>query len=411
MSEYVPWRCFQVAAMAIAPCLGCTSGISDPPSRTANVVLDGDPPVLGSPRLTSGIPGEGPLRLPEIKAWLAEERNHEPLDIILPIGLRDAADFVTIPDDNPLTRAKIELGRQLFFDKRLSGIGTFSCATCHRPERFFTSYQVMPEVRRNVSAAFNRILGSEHFWDGRARSLESQPQSPIENPFEMNSTPAKTTAAVATIGGYRLQFGAIFGDVTFANICRALASFQRAVVTGPSPWDYQRLLRESRSRSVDAASEAAEDFKRLERLTREHPMSDAAVRGEALFFSDRAGCGNCHAGANLTDEQYHNLGVGIDAAVFDEGRMKVTGELQDRGAFKTPSLRNVAETPPYMHNGQFGTLEEVVDFLDRGGRANDNVSPLIGPLHLTDNEKADLIEFLHCLTSELPPVETGRLPE
>jgi cytochrome c peroxidase len=357
-----------------------------------------------------GIPGEGPLQLAQIKAWLADPQNHEPLEFVLPVGLRDEAAEIVIPEDNPLTRAKIELGRQLFFDKRLSD-GTFSCATCHQPEQFYSSYQVMPEVRRNASTAFNRILGREHFWDGRADSLESQPHSPVENPFEMNSSPEETTASVAAIDGYVLQFEAIFGAVSFTNICRALASFERVIVTGPAAWDYHRLQEGRPPAPVGAAATELDERSQITPQTRGRAMSDAAVRGESLFFSDRAGCGNCHTGANLTDEQFHNLGVGTDAARPDEGRMKVTGDGQDRGAFKTPTLRNVAQTPPYMHNGQFSSLEQVIEFLDHGGGASENISPLIRPLGLSAGEKADLIEFLNSLTSELPPVETGRLPE
>lgn len=367
--------------------------------------------MLGTPWLTSGIPGRGPLKRTVIEAWLDDERNHEPLDVVLPQWLAAAADQMRIPEDDPLTIAKIELGRQLFFDKRLSGIGTFSCATCHQPQQHFSSYQVMPEVERNVSTVFNRILGSEHFWDGRAASLETQPESPIKNPFEMNSSPEQTTAAVAAIDGYRMQFEAVFGEVSFANISRALAAFERAIVTGPSPWDYQRLLRRHHNEAADALPGAAAQLEEIEQLARQYPMSEAALRGEKLFFSTRAGCGDCHTGPNLTDERYHNLGVGMDSPIPDAGRQKVTGDPADFGAFKTPSLRNVAQTPPYMHNGAFGYLEEVVDFLDGGGHPNENLSPAVRPLHLTPDEKADLIAFLHALTSERPVVETQRLPE
>jgi cytochrome c peroxidase len=396
--------------LALAWCAGCRPSSSDrePP---AEEWLRFGKVVLGSPRLTAGIPGEGPLTLAEIRSWLDDEANHEPLDFQLPVGLADAAAQVCIPPDNPLTRAKIELGRQLFFDKRLSGMDTFSCATCHQPEKSYTSYLVMPEVGRNASAVFNRILGNEQFWDGRADSLESQPQSPVENPFEMNSSPERTTAAVAAIEGYFLQFEVIFGEVDFPNICRALASFERGLVTSPSPWDYHRILKELQSPSVGGLSMPSDQVAQIKKLAEEQPLSEAALRGEALFFSNRAGCGNCHTGANLTDEQFHNLGAGMDLLNLDPGRMQVTGSASDSGAFKTPSLRNVARTPPYMHNGQFRELEQVIEFLDQGGHPNDRLSPLIRPLHLTRQEKSDLVEFLHCLTSELPPVETGRLPE
>jgi cytochrome c peroxidase len=399
----------RILAVPVALCGGCGPVASEQSPPVAEW-RKGGKVILGSPRLTAGIPGDGPLKLAEIRAWLDDPKNHEPLDFVLPPGLADADEQVSIPPENPLTRAKIELGRQLFFDKRLSGLGEFSCATCHQPEQYFSSYLVMPEVRRNASTVFNRILGSEHFWDGRANSLESQPQSPVENPFEMNSTPARTTASVAAIEGYALQFEAIFGEVSFANICRALAAFERALVTGPAPWDLHRL-NESQHTLSGAPSVSPVQFEEYNSLTAKNGLSEAALRGEALFFSDRADCGNCHTGANLTDEQYHNLGAGMAAENPDPGRLHLTGAAEDYGAFKTPSLRNVARTPPYMHNGQFADLEQVIEFLDQGGHPNDNLSPLIRPLHLTRQEKSDLIEFLHSLTSELPPVETGRLPE
>ncbi len=396
---------------AVSVCwVGCSHAPLPQHGRPEQSFRDGKI-VLGSPHLTCGIPGEGPLTLDQIETWLADEDNHRPLDFLLPLGLADAAELVRVPDDNPLTRAKIELGRQLFFDKRLSGLGTFSCATCHQPDQYYPSHLVMPEVGRNASAVFNRILGSEQFWDGHAASLESQPSSPIANPFEMNSSPEKTTAAVAAIEGYARQLEVIFGEASFANICRALASFERAIVTGPAPWDYQRLLRKYAQDAGETTAESTEEIDQLTRLAEQHPMSAAALRGATLFFGDRARCGYCHTGPNLTDEQYHNLGVGMASPSPDEGRRRVTGKVTDSGAFRTPSLRNVAHTAPYMHNGKFGSLEKVIEFLDQGGYAHKHLSPIIRPLHLTADEKTDLVEFLRSLTSVLPPVETGRLPE
>lgn len=359
--------------------LGC--GQREPvalPAPAVEWIRDGKV-VLGSPSLTAGVPGEGPLTLAQIEQWLDDPLQHEPLEFVLPEHLSAESNSVVIPEANPITRAKIELGRQLFFDTRLSGIGTFSCATCHRPEQSYSSYQVMPEVGRNASAAINRIFGKEHFWDGRL-SLEQQPQSPIKNPFEMNSTPEKSTAAIASIPGYAIQFQRIFGEVSFENICFALASFERVLITGPSAWD-------------------------------NGTMSEAATRGADLFFSDRLGCADCHTGRNLTDERFHDLGTSKLTEYNDQGRFKVTGDESDRHAFKTPTLRNVARTPPYMHNGVFGTLEQVVDFFGHGGGAGDASPTPLEPLQLTDNEKLDLVEFLKSLSSELPPVQQSRLPE
>lgn len=366
-----------VLLAACASC-GCARNASQTENAQPKEYLHNGRVVLGSPSLTCGIPGDGPLKTHEIRAWLADSTNHEPLEVELPEALRSDNQSVVLPTENPLTRAKIELGRQLFFDKRLSGIGTFACATCHQPEQSYSSYQVMPEVGRNASAVVNRILGEQHFWDGRADSLEQQPLSPIKNPFEMNSSPEKSTANIQATEGYRLQFEKIFGEVTFDNIGRALACFERVLVTGESAWDRQEL-------------------------------TEPAKRGAELFFSDRLACSNCHSGSNFTDEDYHNLGTNQLADYGDTGRAKITGSKEDAGSFKTPSLRNVALTPPYMHNGEFRTLEEVIDFFDKGGiEANSN--PL-KPLSLTNEEKQDLVEFLKSITSPLPPVESGRLPE
>jgi cytochrome c peroxidase len=140
-------------------------------------------------------------------------------------------------------------------------------------------------------------------------------------------------------------------------------------------------------------------------------MSEAAIRGEALFFSERTRCSTCHSGPNLTDEAYHNVGAGLEEDNPDLGRYQVTLREEDRGAFKTPTLRNIARTSPYMHNGQFDTLREVVDWFDRGAFKHTGLDPTMRPLQLTRDEKRDLIAFLEALTGELPAVETGRLPK
>jgi len=144
--------------------------------------------VLGSPSLTAGIPGKGPLTADQIRNWLEGSEVHRVLDFVLPLGLRGAEDQVWIPAENPLTRAKIELGRQLFFDLRLSEYGDFACVTCHIPRQNYSAYNVMPDVGRNPSVCFNRLLSEEQFWDGRAKSLEDQPESPISNKMRCSSS-------------------------------------------------------------------------------------------------------------------------------------------------------------------------------------------------------------------------------
>ena len=292
--------------------------------------------VLGSPRLLSGIPGEGSLQTSEVKVWLANPDNHKPLEFILPAHLRSATGQMHVPADNPLTRAKIELGRQLFFDKRL---GAMSCADCHQPRQAYSAHQVFPDTGLSPLAAFNRIFGERQFWNGKAASLEDQPRFPVQNVFEMETTPDKLVAVVRNIEGYRLQFEAIFGEVSFAAVCKALACFQRALVTGPSAYDLHQLFGSDRDRTKKSPSETRE-LQRYEAFALSRTMSKSALRGERLFFSDRIDCGSCHSGANFSDEDYHNLGAGWSRPEPGLGRFLVTKRAEDKGAFKTPTLRN-----------------------------------------------------------------------
>jgi cytochrome c peroxidase len=212
--------------------------------------------------------------------------------------------------------------------------------------------------------------------------------------------------------GYRIQFEAIFGKLDFDSFAAALASFQRALLTGPSAWDYQRLLREFEGREPESLSaEERQLVQELREGARANPMSEAAKRGESLFFSERTRCATCHSGPNLTDEAFHNVGIGMEEADPEPGRYKVTRRDADWGAFKTPTLRNVARTSPYMHNGQMGSLSDVIDWFDRGGYMHPELDRAMRPLNLTRDEKRDLVAFMEALTGSLPPVETGRLPE
>lgn len=383
--------------------------------------------VLGSPELTAGIPGEGRLAMRDIEKWLADPANHAPLEVELPKGLAAAASGIKIPSDNPLTRAKVELGRQLYFDPRLSADGTISCADCHHPDEGYaraTQFGVGIQGltgNRNSPTSYNRILSEAQFWDGRAASLEEQAIGPIANPIEMGNTHETCAQTVRQVEGYRVQFETIFDDgVTIENIGKALASFERVLVTGPSPYDHYEPLRAMRIRFAEdledlgALQEEDPDlhaeYLAVLQASQANPMSESAQRGRELFFSDRVGCTACHAGANFTDEQYHNLGVGMAQIEPDLGRFVVTKQDQDRGAFKTPTIRNVALTAPYMHDGSQATLEEVVEWYAKGGHANPYLSPKIKKIDLTTQEKQDLVEFMKACTGEFPVVETGRLP-
>jgi len=392
---------------------------------------------LGEGDLLTGPPGEGPLDLATLRAWLDDPANHRELRPILPVGLDEGAIDVRGLGDNPLTRAKVELGRQLYFDPRLSRDGTVSCASCHDPEygyAFPAQYAIgvdAQEGRRNSPTAANRLLSDAQFWDGRADSLEAQAIGPMANPTEMGSSHTAVVDLLRRVAGYRLQFERVFGDgVTIENAGRALASFERALVSGPSPWDrHKRLAAFEAQLGDDPESLYPEERERYEQLklaAAAQPLPAAAERGAELFFGDRTGCTLCHAGATFSDEAYHNLGVGLEAladlragepvpddvaASIDWGRFDVTGDEADRGAFKTPTLRNVAQTAPYLHDGSLATLEEVVALYVRGGEANPWLSPLLEPLDLTEAEQADLVAFLRALTGDWPEVETGRLPD
>jgi cytochrome c peroxidase len=397
---------------------------------------DAEEVLLGSAELTDGISGETSFTVAELEAWLADPKNHVVLKPQLPLGLAAGAAEIQGIESNPLTRAKIELGRQLYFDPRLSSDGTISCASCHAPEfgyahetRFGVGVRKQ-EGNRNSPVAYNRILSGAQFWDGRAASLEDQAVGPIANAIEMGNTHEACVASLGEIPGYRAQFEAIFQDgLTIDNVGRALASFERAVVTAPAPWDYYQQLKafeEAYAADLEVPDEFQEDdpelyaeYQEMKRLAEAHPISESAMRGGALFFSDKAGCTACHLGANFTDEKYHNLGVGMEGVesvesaseTTDWGRFAVTKEEVDRGAFKTPTVRNVALTAPYMHDGSQKTLEEVVEWYAKGGHPNPWLSEKVKKLDLTDQDKADLVAFMkEGLTGELPNVQTANLP-
>jgi cytochrome c peroxidase len=279
------------------------------------------------------------------------------------------------------------LGRLLYFDKRLSIDDTVACVTCHDPAHGFaeprkTSSGVGGKVGgRNAPTVLNRLFSKEQFWDGRAEDLEAQAKGPLVNPIEMAMPSLDAVVArVRGVAGYRPLFEEAFGspEVTIDRIAQAIAAFERRVLTGGSPFD----------RYV-AGDHAA--------------MGDGAIRGMAIF-NEKGNCDTCHSGFNFTDESYHNLGVGMDAATPDLGRYEVTKADVDRGAFKTPTLRNVATTGPYMHDGSEPNLRAVVVFYDAGGRPNPWLSKEMRPLALSQREIDDLVAFLEALTG--PVTET-----
>lgn len=309
-----------------------------------------------------------------------------PLDPYLPVppkGLELDPDLV--PPETPITPARVALGRRLFFDPRLSRDGTVSCASCHRPRHAWADG--LPRAvgidgrvgPRNTPSILNRILSPEQFWDGRAATLEAQALGPIAAPAEMDLPIPEAVARLAADPVDQAEFQAAFGGPPdAARLGLALAAFERTLLTGDAP--------------VDQDPPA---------------LSPAAARGFAIYQGP-ARCAECHGGRNFTDEGYHNLGVGMDAQSPDLGRFTVTGREMDRGAFRSPSLRNVALTAPYMHDGSMATLEAVVDFYIEGGRPNPWLSPRIRPVPLSPAERADLLAFLReGLTGSIP----GPLPD
>jgi cytochrome c peroxidase len=299
-------------------------------------------------------------------------------DIKVPRGLQR----IQWPKDNPYSKVKSELGRALYYDKRISVDNTVSCASCHSPQFAFTDGQrVSAGVRhqfggRSAPTVINRAYSLGQFWDGRAGTLEEQAGGPMANPIEMGHTHDGVCERLRGIAGYRKMFADAFGseEITIDRVTKAIATFERTILSGNSPYDRYK-----------AGNKLA--------------MSPVQVRGMDVFFN-KAKCDACHEGINFTLNAFHNLGIGTDKPDPDPGRFAVTKNPSDWGAFKTPTLREIANTAPYMHDGRFRTLEEVVDFYDKGGIPNKNLESTVKPLHLTEQDKKDLVEFLKALSGE-----------
>lgn len=291
----------------------------------------------------------------------------------------------------PPTPERVRLGRWLFHDGRLSADGTVSCGTCHRPDQGFSqtdpvSTGVFNRRGTRKSQGFANHVWSplpHLFWDGRVDTLEAQVVQPVTTPHEMGLTLDELVAIVERIDGYRPYFREAFGDelVTVDRIAHAIADYERTRLSGDSPWDRWHYGGDERA------------------------VSEEVKRGHALF-AGKAACQTCHMGPNLTDGAFHNVGIGWspDTQTFaDDGRFVVTGEDVDRGAFKTPSLRDVSKRAPYMHDGSIETLRETVELYNRGGNPNPHLSGKIFPLGLTDEEIDALVAFMRALDSGLPP--------
>ena len=311
------------------------------------------------------------------------------VEIQVPLGLPK----LPVPKDNPPTTAGIALGRKLFYDKRLSAGEKIACAFCHRPESDFTDgialsrgVAGLPGVR-NAPTIENAAYLPFQFWDGRAQSLEEQAASPIADPLEMNAPHEVSVAKLGNDPEYRAMFRAAFGtdEVNLARVEKALASFERTVLVGGSAFDRYAYGGDSGA------------------------LTAQQVRGLAVFEDDHRGnCAACHSlgqkSALFTDGKFHNTGEGVgdDNGFADEGRYHETKVKTDTGAFLTPTLRNVARTAPYMHDGKLKTLDAVMSFYAGEGNSNPYLDPEMKKIALTGQDRADLVAFLQALTGDLP---------
>ncbi len=377
-------------------------------------------PVLVGLCVTAIVRAEQPAResLDEITKRLEAKGAHEPFQPKTPLGLDPEAIAKGIPQDNPLTPAKVELGKQLYFDGRLSADGTVSCASCHDPAHGWAdpgqfSKGVAGKLGgRNAPTVINRVLGKVQFWDGRAGTLEQQALGPIENPVEMAAKLDDVVTKLNGLPGYKAQFERVFGGpATKERIALAIAAFERTVLSGASRVDLddeaERFAKVDESDEFDAETRAR--AKAAREAVARAPLTESEKRGKKLFFN-KASCALCHSGQNYTDELFYNLGVGAQAKTPDEGLCVISKKAEDWGKFKTPGLRNIAESAPYMHDGSEATLEAVVDYYDRGGTKNKNLSDRIKPLGLTKEEKADLVAFMKALSGEVTKVGAVKLP-
>ena len=326
---------------------------------------------------------------------VAEGDSVEPRDnpvqfAAVPLGLAP----LLIPASNPQTAAKIELGRRLYFDPRLSVDGTVSCASCHSPRTGWadgrpTSKGIDGQIGgRNAPTIINAAYQRTQFWDGRAASLEEQALGPIENPIEMGHTLNVLVSELAQIPDYRTRFRTVFEtEVTKEGIGQAIAAFERTILSGNSPYD-----------QFVAGNDDA--------------LTAAQERGMEVFM-DKADCATCHTPPLFTNGRFYNTGVGMSATEPDIGRMAVTERPRDKGKFRVPTLRDVADTAPYFHDGSAATLAEAVDLMAGGGLDNGHLSSMLRSLReieITEQDRSDLVEFLKALSGEFPVIEPPTPP-
>ncbi len=314
-----------------------------------------------------------------------------PMEIDVPLGLPP----VKVPEDNPMTKEKVELGKMLYFDTRLSKSNKISCATCHDPKMAWTEHKPTSvgiheqKGDRNSPTVINAAYMTSQFWDGREPTLEAQALGPIENPIEMGNKMDLVLDDLVKIDWYKKQFKLVFGVEKIENehVAKAIAAFERTVLSGNSPYD---------------------KFEKGDK----NALTDAQKRGLEVF-TGKGSCSTCHTPPTFSNGQFYNAGIGMDKKEPDPGRKKVTGKDSDMGAFRVPHLREIAATYPYYHDGSVEKLEEAVAIMAEGGKDNKHLSTLfkaIKAAKLTDKDKKDLVAFLKALSGEYPKMDPPKLP-
>jgi len=308
----------------------------------------------------------------------------------VPLGLPP----VEVPADNPMTPEKIELGKLLYFDPRLSKDGTISCATCHNPkegwsERRATSKGIKDQIgTRNSPTIINSAYHRAQFWDGRAATLEEQALGPIENPIEMGHKLEDMVKELPAIPEYTKRFQTVFGTgVTKDGIGKAIAAFERTILSGNSPYD-----------RFKAGDETA--------------LSDGQKRGMQVFVK-KGKCVLCHTPPTFSNGRYYNAGVDADKPKPDPGRHDVTKKDRDFGKVRVPHLRDLVDTGPYFHDGSAKALEDAVALMADGGKDNPHLSSMMKGVRramLTEQDRKDLVEFLKALSGDYPVIEPPQLP-
>ena len=302
---------------------------------------------------------------PEIEPLPAQLATYEPM---------------TIPADNPLTPEKAALGRQLFFDERLSIDGSKSCYSCHVCEHGLTDGLPKAigagnkQLPRSSPTLWNIGYHREFYWDGRSNSLEAQAMAAWKGGnMGVGDKTGEIAAKINALAGYKAQFQEVFqSDATPDNMMKAIAAFERTIISGDTAWD--------RWKAGDNTA-----------------ISMSAYRGWNIFQAIK--CNNCHDGVLFTDQQYHNIGIGMDQKEPDPGRGKVTNKPEDTGAFKTPTLRDIAHSAPYFHDGSAKTLEEAVDIMLAGGKDNPYLDKKnLQPHKILPDQREDLLNFLRSLS-------------